>query len=135
MLSVADFQERVRERPFVPFRIVTSCGESFDVRHPELLVIGTHWVMAGTGSRRDPTVWDQSVRVPRLHAAAIEDLPAATGRSRPPTPRPRGCARRRACLLRESSIAIALATRQALEARSTKEATDHCRTPFTGARP
>jgi hypothetical protein len=76
MFTVADFKERIRQRPFVPFRIVTSAGESFDVRHPELLVVGTNFVMVGTGSRRDPTVWDKVARVSRLHVTAIEDLPA-----------------------------------------------------------
>jgi hypothetical protein len=38
-MFTADYiYERIQDRPFVPLRIATSSGESYDVYHPELVV-------------------------------------------------------------------------------------------------
>ncbi|MHB1425567.1 MAG: hypothetical protein ACYC3I_20560 [Gemmataceae bacterium] len=40
MFSPDEIETRVRARPFVPVRIVTSSGQSFDIYHPALILIG-----------------------------------------------------------------------------------------------
>ena len=34
-----DIDHRLRERPFVPFRLCMSDGKSFEVRHPEMAIV------------------------------------------------------------------------------------------------
>jgi len=37
MFTPDGIQARVRERPFVPLRIVTSAGQAFDIYHPDFM--------------------------------------------------------------------------------------------------
>jgi hypothetical protein len=38
-------RDLLRQRPFKPFRVVMSSGESYEVRHPENLAIGKHFMV------------------------------------------------------------------------------------------
>lgn len=38
-MNLKGLREQLRQQPFHPFRIVTSDGESHEVRHPELVII------------------------------------------------------------------------------------------------
>jgi hypothetical protein len=44
MFSVNEIAKHVHKAPFVPFRLVTSAGESFDVLHPKLIMVGNRHV-------------------------------------------------------------------------------------------
>jgi hypothetical protein len=70
-------KERLRKQPWVPLRIVTSSGESYEVTHPELVLIGQRDLHVGTASPKDPTTYDQVARIALMHITAMEDLPAA----------------------------------------------------------
>ena len=74
MFTTADLKKRVRQRPFVPFRVVTSSGETYEVVHPELILVGDRWLEIGTPTQRDPTVCDDVTRIARLRVTALEDL-------------------------------------------------------------
>lgn len=43
----ADILQLVRARPFQPFRVSISDGTEFDVRHPELAIVGRSVVVIG----------------------------------------------------------------------------------------
>lgn len=92
MFSIEDIQSRVRSRPFRPFRLVASSGESVEVTHPELILVGQSRVVVGRASKRSPTVFAETVELARMHITAMEDLPAepAThpGAARPEGPGP-----------------------------------------------
>jgi hypothetical protein len=68
----------MQDRPFVPLRIVTSSGESYEVYHPELVVVGERYLFVGTSSSRNPKVFDAASHVALSHITALEDLPAKT---------------------------------------------------------
>ncbi len=76
MFSVEDIQERVRRRPFQPFRIVATSGESLVVTHPELILVGQNRVIVGRPNPKRPTSFIDTAEVARMHIAAMEDLPA-----------------------------------------------------------
>ena len=38
-MTLQTFQELLRKRPFEPFRLVMSSGESYEVRHPEMAIL------------------------------------------------------------------------------------------------
>lgn len=76
MFTAKLIRERVREQPFVPLRIVTSSGRTFDVYHPDLVWIGSNELHVGMPSQDDPTLHYGTTRVAILHVTAMEDLPA-----------------------------------------------------------
>lgn len=75
MFTANDLSARVRQRPFTPFRIATSGGESFDITHPELIWVGRRDVHIGFADATDPVHYDQAVRVAIMHITTIRDLP------------------------------------------------------------
>ena len=77
MFTASDFKARLRERPFRPFRVLTSDGVGYEVVHPELLFVAERWLTIGTPSKRDPSICRDAVRISRLHVTAIEDLEEA----------------------------------------------------------
>jgi hypothetical protein len=76
MFTADDIQRRVRQQPFQPLRIVTSSGQSFDVLHPELIMIGRRDLTVGVPRSDNPTQYDQISRIAILHVSALQDLPA-----------------------------------------------------------
>ena len=74
MFTADDIQARVRVRPFVPLRIVTSAGQTFDVYHPDLIMIGRRDVMVGRASTDNAGVYEQATRLAIMHITALEDL-------------------------------------------------------------
>jgi hypothetical protein len=75
MFTADDIQKRVRVRPFRPLRIVTSSGETFDVYHPDLIMIGRRDLTVGIPSGENATHYDQQARVALMHVTALHDLP------------------------------------------------------------
>jgi hypothetical protein len=75
MFTADHIYERMQDRPFKPLRIVTSSGESYDVYHPELVVVGERYLFVGTASSRNPRVFDTSSHVSLSHITALEELP------------------------------------------------------------
>jgi hypothetical protein len=77
MFSHVQINELVRRRPFVPIRIVTSTGETFDVYHPDLIMVGQRQLIIGRAVPNEPTTFDLASHVSILHVSAIHDLPSA----------------------------------------------------------
>lgn len=77
MFTPGQIKERIRQQPFVPLRIITSSGEAYEVRHPDLIWIATREIHIGMPSAKDPAIVDSHGRIARvslLHITAIEDL-------------------------------------------------------------
>lgn len=77
MLTADDIHDRVRLRPFRSFRLVTSSGESYDVYHPDLIMVGRREVTVGIPSGETPAYYDRQARIAIMHITALHDLPAA----------------------------------------------------------
>ena len=75
MFRAKDIQKRVRKRPFVPLRITTSSGESFEVYHPEMLFVGRREIHVGTPTTVDPTIFEDWTDVAIMHITSIRNLP------------------------------------------------------------
>ena len=78
-MTRTDLAKRVRQRPFVPFRLVLTEGTAYEVRHPEmaLLLKGGIYVAVpdSTGDLPEVPVWCSL-----LHITAIEPISAKNGR-------------------------------------------------------
>lgn len=76
-MSYKVIEERLQRRPFEPFRICLSNGESYEVRHPEMaLLLKTGLYVAipdASGEPPEVPVWCSL-----LHVAALE--PCSTSR-------------------------------------------------------
>ena len=81
MFTAADIHGRLRATPFVPFQIVTSAGERFDVPHPELVVVFRRFVEIIIPEPDGEPFPDRSERVSILHITSVKHLPVGT---RPP---------------------------------------------------
>ena len=77
MFTADDIQARLRERPFVPMRIVTSSGQSYAVSHPDLVLVGRRFLIIGTASNENPTQIDAASRIAVMHVADLQDIPNA----------------------------------------------------------
>ena len=74
MITSADIRERVAQKPFNPFRIVTSSGQTYNVRHPEFVMIGKRTVVVGQPIHDDDPEWDLAQLVSVLHITALEPM-------------------------------------------------------------
>lgn len=69
-----DFTEMVKTQPFEPFRMVLTSGESFDVRHPELVMLGRRSVIVGLASDVKQDYYDRTTTVSLLHVVRLEKI-------------------------------------------------------------
>jgi hypothetical protein len=72
----ADIQSHIR--PFAPFRIVTASGETYDVRSPDLIMVGIGSVVIGIPPKPDDDIFERTVRVSLFQIERIEQLPVKT---------------------------------------------------------
>ncbi len=75
MINSNDIQQKLDERPFVPFRVIMSSGQFYDIKHPDLVLIGKRHLFVGTASDDNPKMFDRSSLLSILHVAALEALP------------------------------------------------------------
>jgi hypothetical protein len=80
IMGSEDIQELVRRQPFRPFRITLTDGRTYDVRHPELAMVGRSTVAIGLPANGDETIYDRLVTVELLHIMQTEhvDTPGRT---------------------------------------------------------
>lgn len=68
-----DIRGFLQRQPFRPFRLTLSNGQIYEVRHPELAMVGRSTVTIGLPSPGDPEpIYDRLVTVSLLHVLKIE---------------------------------------------------------------
>ena len=75
MFRPEDIYARLREKPFVPLRVVTSSGQMYDITHPDLVLVGQRAVMIGVASNENPTYFDTISRVALMHITDLQEVP------------------------------------------------------------
>jgi hypothetical protein len=76
-----DLIEKLQESPFRPFRLYVSDGGTFDIRHPEMLMVTRHSAIVGmleTGEdgdsgQRYPSI-ERATTIDLLHVTRVEEL-------------------------------------------------------------
>lgn len=71
-----DLQRYLRRQPFAPFRVVTSDGTTYDIRHPEMVLLSRRAVDIGLNNNPVDTIAEQVVTVALLQVQRLE--PAGT---------------------------------------------------------
>jgi hypothetical protein len=72
MAALDDVQRRLRQRPFQPFVMYLTDGSQYEVRHPELILLGHPSLILGLTSEPDQTVYERAVDIDLLHVARME---------------------------------------------------------------
>jgi len=71
-MTVQTFREILSRRPFQPFRLIMSSGESYDVRHPEMAFLTRSDILVGVDV--DDGVPAEFKICSLLHVATIEPI-------------------------------------------------------------
>ena len=80
IVTASDFHSVLRVRPFVPFRVVTSDGTTYEVRHPELVMVSVSSAVIGYPTPGEPMTMARYDIVSMFHIIRLEPMPvAATG--------------------------------------------------------
>ena len=77
-MSASELKDRLQRRPFEPFRLVLSSGDAFDVRHPEMALLGKGGIYVSVPDPNDElpdVIWCSL-----LHVTAIEPIAAKNGK-------------------------------------------------------
>jgi hypothetical protein len=78
-MTLQTFRDLLAQRPFKPFRLVMSSGQTHEVRHPEMALLTRTSILVGVDIADDGVPAEFKI-CSLLHVTAIEPLiPAATG--------------------------------------------------------
>ena len=69
-----DLLELVRKRPFVPFKIHLTDGKSYEVSHPDQIIILRSRAVVGAG--HDNGLPDHLEHLALVHVVRLEELPS-----------------------------------------------------------
>lgn len=72
-MTVQTFRDLLANRPFRPFRLVMSSGQSYEVRHPEMAMLTRTDLLVGVGET-DEGVPAEFRICSLLHVASIEPV-------------------------------------------------------------
>ena len=54
-------------QPFQPFRVILTGGATYDIRHPELFMVGRRSAIIGIAEKPNAIVYDRTLKVDLLH--------------------------------------------------------------------
>ena len=70
-----DIREFLQRRPFQPFRLTLTDGRTYEVRHPELAMVGRSTVIVGLPAPGEvEPVFDRAVTVSLLHIMQMQPV-------------------------------------------------------------
>lgn len=77
-----DLASRVKQSPFVPFRLVLSEGTSYEIRHPEQIMVARDSIVIGVPSASEgDDFFDTTVLADIFHVVRLEPLPGQTSKT------------------------------------------------------
>ena len=74
-----DFLELLRAHPFAPFRIHATDGRTYDVRHPDQIIVLRSRLVLGAGG--DGGIAEHLEHLSLLHVVRVEELPSESAES------------------------------------------------------
>jgi len=66
----------LRRQPFIPFRLHVSDGASYDIRHPEMVLLTRRAAYIGVPA--EDLIPEKAVIVSLIHVSRLEELPAGS---------------------------------------------------------
>jgi hypothetical protein len=74
-MTQEDLYAAARRQPFEPFRVILTTGAVYDIRHPDLIMVGRRAAVLGITNEPGGVAFDRTIKVDLLHVVGIEDLP------------------------------------------------------------
>ena len=74
-MAPADFHHLLRAKPFEPFRVVTTDGTTYEVRHPDLVMVGFPSVIIGYPHETEPHAYSRYDVVSMWDVVRLEPMP------------------------------------------------------------
>jgi hypothetical protein len=82
-MTLQTFRELLTQRPFRPFRLVMSSGQSYDVRHPEVALLNRTSILVGVDVADDGVPAEFKI-CSLLHVMAVEPLESSAAGTQSP---------------------------------------------------
>jgi len=70
-MAPEELRETLKHQPFEPFRIVLTDGKGYDIRHPDLLLVGKRTAVVGLMGNGHAPFFDRTVKVDLLHISRL----------------------------------------------------------------
>ncbi len=84
-MAPEELRDMLKQQPFEPFRLVMTDGVSFEIRHPDLLMVGHRTATVGVTGHPDQVLYERTIKVDLLHVIRVEPVKAgAAGANGPP---------------------------------------------------
>ena len=74
MFTPQMIKDRLKGIPFVPVEIVLSTGDTYEVRHPDLVLVAEREIHVGAPSHAGPGIASRTSRIALLHIVELHDL-------------------------------------------------------------
>ena len=74
-MTHAELRDAARRQPFIPFRLILTTGATHDIRHPDLIMVGTRSATIGLTNDEKGLAYDRTTIVDLLHVVGIEMMP------------------------------------------------------------
>jgi len=88
-MSREDLLEHVHRQPFIPFRLTLTTGRTFDIYHPDQVMVLRREAIIGIVNAPNDTVLDRAAHADLFHIVTVDPLPLApTGPNGQPTASP-----------------------------------------------
>jgi len=80
-MTVQTFRDLLAQRPFKPFRLVMSSGQTYDVRHPEMAMLTRTDILVGIDVADDGVPAEFKI-CSLLHVTAVEPMGTPSAEAR-----------------------------------------------------
>lgn len=87
-MTQEELHDFARRQPFHPFRVILTTGPAYDIRHPDLIMVGRRSAMLGITNEPNGTIYDRTITVDLLHVVGVEALPVSPPSSNGPVAGP-----------------------------------------------
>ena len=69
-----EFLELIRRRPFIPIRVHMSDGSHYDIKHPEMVIVGRNTMVIALGASYEEGIPEDYAHCSWLHVTHVEDI-------------------------------------------------------------
>ena len=74
-MDYRSLRQAARRQPFEPFRLTLTTGEKYDIRHPDLIMVGRQAIIIGLPLDDKEPVFDETIKIDLFHIVSIAELP------------------------------------------------------------
>jgi len=84
-MTQEELQAAARRQPFEGFRLILTTGAKYDIRHPDLIMVGKRSAVIGVTNEPNGSAYDRTIKVDLFHVVGIEDLPVSPSTTNGPS--------------------------------------------------